>query len=499
MRGKKAIINILTSLVLQFVVLLSGFIVRKIIIQFYGSDVNGLIASITQFLGYITLLESGIGPVIKAALYKPISSKNKEEIKNILFSAERFFRKIAKIFIIYLLLLAFIYPIIVLGQIGYWYTFSLIIIISISTFAEYYFGMTYKLFLQADQKSYIVSAIQIVGYVLNLGMVIILAKMNCNIHLLKLATASIYVLRPIIQNLIVKRIYKIDLKNADKNYELKQKWDGLAQHIASVIHTNTDMVLLTIVSTLKNVSIYSVYSTVTNGLRLVVQSFNDGMESFFGSMMAKDENDGLKKGFGIYEITFFSIITILYSCAFILITPFVKVYTLNINDLDYCKPVFGYLLIIGEFIWAVRQPYNNLIKSAGHFKETRIGAWIEVGINIIVSVALITKFELIGVAIGTMVAMIVRTVEFIYYANRFILKRNVWNSIKKIIIMSIEIIIIVISSINFNMIEYNSYISWIINACIIFVYAFIIILIFDLILYPKERNEIVNKLRKRKK
>ena len=97
MREKKAIINILTSLVLQFVVLLSGFIVRKIIIQVYGSDVNGLIASITQFLGYITLLESGIGPVIKAALYKPISSKNKEEIKNILFSSEKFFRKIAKI------------------------------------------------------------------------------------------------------------------------------------------------------------------------------------------------------------------------------------------------------------------------------------------------------------------------------------------------------------------------------------------------------------------
>ena len=166
--------------------------------------------------------------------------------------------------------------------------------------------------------------------------------------------------------------------------------------------------------------------------------------------------------------------------------------------MDYCRPVFGYLLIIGEFIWAVRQPYNNLIKSAGHFKETRIGAWIEVGVNIIVSVALINRFELVGIAIGTMVAMIVRTVEFIYYANRFILKRNVWFSIKKIIIMLTELIIIV-SSINFNVMEYNSYVSWGINACLIFVYDFILILICNLILYPKERKEIISKLKDRRK
>ena len=116
MRGKKAILNVLSSLVLQIVVLLSGFIVRKIIIQVYGSDINGLISSITQFLGYITLLESGVGPVIKSALYKPIANKNNEEISNILFSSEKFFKKIAKIFIVYLLGLAFIYPVIVANQ-----------------------------------------------------------------------------------------------------------------------------------------------------------------------------------------------------------------------------------------------------------------------------------------------------------------------------------------------------------------------------------------------
>ena len=90
MRSKKAIINILTSLLLQIVVLVCGFIVPKLIITNFGSNVNGLVASITQFLAYITLLESGFGPVVKAALYKPIANRDKKQIENILKASEKF-------------------------------------------------------------------------------------------------------------------------------------------------------------------------------------------------------------------------------------------------------------------------------------------------------------------------------------------------------------------------------------------------------------------------
>ena len=69
MRTKKALMNVSMSLLLQILVVLYGFIVPKIIISNFGSEVNGLIASITQFLGYIALLESGFGPVVKAVLF----------------------------------------------------------------------------------------------------------------------------------------------------------------------------------------------------------------------------------------------------------------------------------------------------------------------------------------------------------------------------------------------------------------------------------------------
>lgn len=107
MRSKKAILNIVTNLLLQVAIVIYGFIVPKVIITNFGSNINGLISSITQFLAYISLLESGFGPVVKALLYKPISKKNKEEITNILSTTEKFFKNIAKIFVIYMILLCF--------------------------------------------------------------------------------------------------------------------------------------------------------------------------------------------------------------------------------------------------------------------------------------------------------------------------------------------------------------------------------------------------------
>ena len=143
MRSKSALYNISSNLILQIITVIYGFIVPKIIISNFGSNVNGLISSITQFLGYITLLESGFGPVVKAVLYKPIAKKNSQEIASILKSSNSFFKKIAFIFCIYLLILLVVYPLIVNNEFNFWFSASLLIIISISIFAEYFFGMTY--------------------------------------------------------------------------------------------------------------------------------------------------------------------------------------------------------------------------------------------------------------------------------------------------------------------------------------------------------------------
>ena len=333
MRSKKAIYNIITNLLLEAVIVIYGFIVPKIIIGHFGSDANGLVSSITQFLGYIVLLESGFGPVVKAALYKPLAKKNNQEVTNILKASEKFFRRIAIIFLIYIGVLSFAYPLLINKQFDYLFTFSMILILSITSFCEYYFGMTYKLFLASKQKGYITSIIQMITYLLTIIAVVLLIKIpGMNIQIIKLATGLIFVLRPLLQNYYVKKKYHIDLSVADKDYKLKQCWDALAQHIAFVIHEKTDTTVLTIFSTLKNVSIYSVYHIVVRAVKKLVSSFTGGIDASFGDMIAKEENENLNKKFSAYESFYFSISTIVYSCTLVLIVPFITVYTKGLSE-----------------------------------------------------------------------------------------------------------------------------------------------------------------------
>lgn len=497
MRSKKALKNIITSLLQQIVTLICGLIVPRAIIGSFGSNVNGLISSITQFLSYITLLEAGIGPVIKSALYKPIAQKDKIQIEKILKASQKFFRVISSIFIIYLVVLCFIYPLIVSNEYETDYTISLILIIAISTFAEYFFGMVYKLYLQAEQKTYIASSIQILTTITNTILVIILIKFGANIQIVKLGSAFIFVLRPVLQNIYVKKKYNIDFKEVKEKYELRQKWDGLAQHIASVVHNNTDITILTIFAGTTEVSVYTVYLFVVNGIKNLVQALTGGVDASFGDMIAKNEIENLNRSFKTYELFYFTLITIVYIVALIMILPFVKVYTMGITDANYYRPLFAILIVLAEMMWSVRLPYSSITLAAGHFKETRKGAWIEVLTNLILSIILVFNFGMTGVAIGTLIAMIIRTIEFMYHTSKYILKRSLKEDTKRMIVLSIEILIIV--PIGFYISKYikvTSYATWVILAITVGIVTLILVGIINGIVYKRELKELLTMVKR---
>ena len=480
MRKKKALKNIFSSLASQLVTVICGFIVPKLIISNYGSSVNGLINSITQFLTYIVLFESGFGPVVESILYKPIANKNKEEITKILNATSRFFRRISFIFIIYILILCVIYPMIINSNFDCVFTISLILIISSSLFAEYFFGMTFRIFLTADQKTYVVSLIKIVTTIINALLIIILVKLNYNIQIVKLVSSLIFILRPLLQMIYVKKHYDISIKEADNDYKIKQKWDGLAQHIAAVIHGNTDIAILTIFSTLKEVSVYSVYDLVVKGLRNVVVSITGGVKASFGNLMAKENSKVLNEKFNVYEILVLTVTTIMFSSSMILIVPFIKVYTSNITDTNYIRPLFGLIIIYSEYINSIKNVYGSLVLAAGHFKETKKGAWLEAIVNLLISLILVFKYGIVGVAVGTLIAMFIRMIEFIYHFSNYVLQRKFIVSFTKVTTSIIETFICYF--LIRNLIVYNvvDFFSWVVYAIIVVILSSIVVFIINL-------------------
>ena len=493
MRKKKVIINIISSVALQAITIICGFIIPKLIISNYGSNVNGLIHSITQFLAYIILLESGFGPVILSVLYKPIANKDKGTIERILKTSEKFFRKIAYIFVAYILILCVVFPTMVSNEFDVLFTLPLLIIIAISTFAEYYFGMTYKLYLYAEQKNYVISAIQIGAVILNTIATIVLIHFGASIQVVKLVSCLIFVLRPIIQNIYVKKKYNINLKQAKGDYKIEQKWEGLAQHIAFIVHKNTDIVILTICGSLADVSVYSVYLIVINAVKSVTRSFIGGIDATIGDMLAKGEKEKLNKSFNFFEGYYTTIATILFTSTMFLIVPFIGLYTKGITDANYIRPEFAIIMVLAEFVWAIRQPYNDLVKVAGHFRQTRTGAWIEAISNIIISLILVWKFGIIGVAIGTLFAMAIRTIEFMYHTSKYILDRSIWYTFKRIFVIVFEICVIALIINVIPKVEILSYKTWIIKAIAVTSISALVVIITNCIVFKDNVKNVLEK------
>jgi hypothetical protein len=439
MRSRKALLNSASALLLEGVTIICGFILPRLILSRFGSSYNGITSSISQFMSYIALLKSGIGGVTRASLYKPLQERNIFKISAIVNATEQFMRQIAKIFAAFILIFATLYPFLVSDEFPWLFSFTLVLILSIGTFAQYYFGITYQMLLQADQRQYISSLVQIFTTILNTIVAAILINIGGSIHIVKLGSSIVYALNPLFINIYVRKKYSINRKIPSDNTAISQRWDSFAHQIANFVHGNTDIVVLTIFSSLSEVSVYTVYAMVVTGVRKLVNTFASGVEAAFGNMLAKNEDKLLQKNLNLLEFVIFYMSAICFSATIALIIPFVMVYTKGISDVNYNRPLFGAILCMAEMFWCIRIPYQSVVLAAGKYKETRNGAIAEPIINIIVSVALVWKFGLVGVAIGTLCAMIFRTVQYAVYMSRNIVIRKINVFIFKLIVFMINV------------------------------------------------------------
>lgn len=102
----KFILNFLSNFGFQAIVAISGLILPPLIIKNYGSEINGLLASLKQTVSYMAIVEAGIGAAAVAALYKPLSDNNILLQNRILATTRLFYYKSGCVFSILLIVIS---------------------------------------------------------------------------------------------------------------------------------------------------------------------------------------------------------------------------------------------------------------------------------------------------------------------------------------------------------------------------------------------------------
>ena len=181
MRSEQAFKNMVANLFLQVIVFASGIILPRFFLEAYGSNINGMITSINQFLAYLGLAEAGVGTASVVALYAPLANNNTKEVNGVLSAARRFYNRSGMLFLGLVGVLTVVYPFMISGQLDNTLVRSMILVLASSTLVDYFFLGKYRVLLTANQEGYIVALIQSAGTLVNMVLSIALIYQGANV------------------------------------------------------------------------------------------------------------------------------------------------------------------------------------------------------------------------------------------------------------------------------------------------------------------------------
>lgn len=420
MNLKKGLYNVFFGFMGQITTIALGVIIPRLFIVNLGSAANGLFSSIGQVLSYLSLLEAGLGGASIQALYKPLASNDKKRINHILSATSEYYKRTGKIYIISAIGISLIYPLFV-REFSYTITFLVILLAGIPGAINYYYQGKFRVLLCAEGKSYIISNIGTLVSVVTSISKIILITCGCNLVYLQIAYCVIALLQVLIYHLLFKKLYGWVDYTVEPDYDaISQKKSVLIHQISNLILTNTDVIILTIFTDLKIVSVYTVYNMVFDMINTSVQTVGNSVSYIFGENYYTDKSK-FNKIFNVYETYFFAFTFALYSIAFFLINPFLALYTRGVSDISYIDPYLPILFTIMKLLACSRTPCLNIINVVGMFKETQRSAVIESAINLTVSIIAVYDFGIYGVVVGSIAALLYRSIYLVIFTNSKIL------------------------------------------------------------------------------
>lgn len=500
-RTKKFIINSISTAMLQIVTMLVGFILPKVMLKYYGSEINGLVSSITQFMAYFSLVEAGLSGAAVFALYKPLAQKDNNGISQVVTQTRKFYIKAGLIFGLLVLSLGILYPLFVTSTLLSKFEITLLVfVIGLSVVIDFFTLSKYRVLLTADQKIYVISIASILYYVFNTLIISVLSIFKYNIIIVRFIAITAVLIRSFILKIYVEKKYPLinyNEKITKKNL-LSKRWDALYLQILGAVELGAPVIILTFTTNLITVSIYTIYNMILSGINGVLSIFTSGLSASFGDVIAREEFDKLKKTTLEFEYGYYNLITLVYSVAMVLIMPFIKLYVGSISDVNYYIPILGILFIINGFLYNIKTPQGMLVISAGMYKETRIQSTIQGLIIIAFGFLLAPKYGIIGMMIANILSNLYRTIDLLFFIPRNLTKQSfahtLFRQVKSIIyfILIYFTSVFVVSKLN---ISINSYFNWIIIAIISLVIGLFIIFFSDLLVDRKMMNNIYQRMR----
>lgn len=501
MKTKRIFYNLVVGVFGQVIAIILGLLLPRYFIGTFGSEINGIVNTVTQIYVYINLLEAGVGTATIQALYKPISSDNKQEINSILSATSNYYKKTGILYLLAVFVFAFSFPFLFKTTVDNFTIFCIVLFSGLGGVINFFFQGKYRLLLEAEGKSYIISSLTTSISIISTVIKIILIIKGFNVIAVQFSFFVINLLQVFVIGRIIQKSYKwIDLKVSPNYNAISQKNSVLIHQVSFMVFSNTDVLLLSMFIGFKIVSVYSLYALIFRTVSTLLSIANNSAAFALGQVFHKDI-ERFKKLIDTNEFVFFVLSFSAFTSVYIVIIEFMKLYTRGpgFSDINYIDKNLAFMFMAIEVLKSVKPVMNSVVNVSGHFKQTTNRAILEMIINLVVSLICVNIFGVYGVLIGTVCALLYRSNDFVLYVNKKILNRSPLKSYARWIFNIILCVLIVYLTRNIH-ISSSSYIEFLKGGIIIFTLVTSVFVILNSILFKSDLKVIIDyiKLRTRK-
>lgn len=424
--------NIVIGFGTKLILMALNIVIPRLFIVSYGSEVNGLLSTITQIFGYLALLEAGIGSASVNALYKPLDKQDREQVNQVLGESRTYFRKVTLFYVLGVAGFAVLYPLVSGSTVDRWTIFAIIILQGMGNCFTYYFSAAHTQLLVADGKNYLVDMMSFGVSVGTAAIKIILVSIGCNVVMVQLGFFAVTLLKiPAILYVCRKQYPWLRPVRTSRYDSIKERSAFVVHEISSTIFSGTDVFLISTFCSFALASVYSVYHMIFGALNTMINTANAGLGFLLGQNYDKDRKKFLAL-YDSYSAIYSAIVFSVMTTAYILIIPFISLYTEGVTDIDYKMPLLPVLFVCINLMSGVRAVAARLITVTGHAGKTQWRSIAETTINICASVVLVNWIGIYGVLLGTIIALLYRMNDIIIYANKVILERSPWHEYRQL-------------------------------------------------------------------
>ena len=426
----KGLKNICFGLLAQVLTIGIGILIPRLVIVNLGSEANGLLSSVGNILTYLSLLEAGVGTATLQALYKPCATNDHESANSIMAATNHFYRRTGKVYLLIILALSIAFPLFITTELPRSEIFLVVLLSGLTGVISYFFQGKFRIFLTAEGKNYVnINIVTIVQIGTSATKAILLAA-GFGVVAVSLSAFLFNFFQMMLFLIYMKRHYPWLNMNVKPDLDaISQRNAVLVHQISGLIFNNTDVLLLTIFTSLKEVSVYSMYAMIYGMVKSLAVVLYESYTYALGQSYNTDRKR-FDKIFNAYEVLSIVITFSLYCICRFLMNPFLTLYTAGVNDIRYVDTYLPWLFAAFYLLHNGRISSATVISISQHFEDTKWRSVLESCINVCVSIICVMRFGIYGVLIGTIAALLYRTNDMILFASE-ILKRSCWTTYKR--------------------------------------------------------------------